>query len=80
MPRKKKAPDFEQSLTELEGLVGRMEQGDLSLEEALGAFEEGVKLTRECQQILEQAEQKVQMLVEKNGELHSQPFASDEDA
>jgi len=80
MPRKKKTPDFEQSLSELEGLVSRMEQGDLSLEEALGAFEEGVKLTRECQQILEQAEQKVQILSEKNGELHSQPFVPDEEA
>ncbi len=80
MPRKKKAPDFEQSLAELESLVNRMEQGDLSLDEALSAFEEGVRLTRDCQAVLEQAEQKVQLLIEKNGALQAQPFTSEEDA
>ncbi len=79
MPRSKKTTDFETSLNELETLVNHIEQGDLSLEDALGAFEQGVKLTRECQTILDQAEQKVQVLIEKNGELHSQPFNSGED-
>ncbi|MBE9395886.1 exodeoxyribonuclease VII small subunit [Pontibacterium sp. N1Y112] len=79
MPRSKKTTDFETSLNELETLVNQIEQGDLSLEDALGAFEQGVKLTRECQTILDQAEQKVQVLIEKNGELHSQPFNSGED-
>ena len=79
MPRSKKTTDFETSLNELETLVNQVEQGDLSLEDALGAFEQGVKLTRECQTILDQAEQKVQVLIEKNGELHSQPFNSGED-
>ncbi len=78
MPRTKKATDFEQSLSELESLVNQMEQGDLSLEEALSAFEAGVKLTRDCQKILDQAEQKVQLLIEKNGELQSQPFVDEE--
>lgn len=78
MPRAKKTTDFETSLNELETLVNQIEQGDLSLEDALGAFEQGVKLTRECQSILDQAEQKVQVLIEKNGELHSQPFNSGE--
>lgn len=80
MPRAKKATDFETSLNELETLVNQIEQGDLSLEDALGAFEQGVKLTRECQSILDQAEQKVQVLIEKNGELQSQPFNSGEDS
>jgi exodeoxyribonuclease VII small subunit len=80
MPRSKKHPDFEQSLGQLETLVNQMEQGDLSLEQALGAFEEGVRLTRECQEILDQAEQKVQMLIERDGTLHTQPFSADEDA
>ncbi|MDI3324727.1 exodeoxyribonuclease VII small subunit [Pontibacterium granulatum] len=80
MPRAKKTTDFETSLNELETLVNQIEQGDLSLEDALGAFEQGVKLTRECQSILDQAEQKVQVLIEKNGELQSQPFNSGEDS
>lgn len=74
MPRKKKTIDFEQSLQELESLVNQMEQGDLSLEESLQAFEKGVSLTRECQNILSDAEQKVQILLESGGELKTEPF------
>ncbi|KXJ55716.1 MAG: exodeoxyribonuclease VII small subunit, partial [Neptuniibacter sp. Phe_28] len=69
MPRKKKTTDFEQSLQDLESIVTQMEQGELSLEDSLKAFEEGVSLTRECQNILAQAEQKVQLLMESGGEL-----------
>lgn len=79
MPRKKKTPDFEQSLKELESLVVQMEQGDLSLDDSLKAFEEGVNLTRECQAILAQAEQKVQVLIESGGELKTEPFKPEED-
>lgn len=74
MPRKKSTPDFEQSLSELESLISQMEQGDLSLEASLTAFEEGIRLTRECQQMLDDAEQKVDMLTRKEGELKSVPF------
>jgi exodeoxyribonuclease VII small subunit len=74
MPTKKKAPSFEQSLADLEALVSTMETGELSLDESLGAFEDGVKLTRQCQKMLEEAEQKVQILTEKNGELVSTAF------
>jgi len=80
MARTRKTPDFEHSLTELEALVERMEQGDLPIEEALKAFEEGVKLTRECQAILDQAEQKVQLLIEQQGELRAQPFNAEQDS
>jgi exodeoxyribonuclease VII small subunit len=77
MTSRKKTVSFEQSLTDLETLVNKMETGDLSLDESLGAFEEGVKLTRECQKMLDEAEQKVQILTEKNGELNSIPFDSE---
>jgi exodeoxyribonuclease VII small subunit len=63
-----KAPAFEETLAQLEALVSRMEDGRLSLEEALSAFESGIKLTRECQQSLQQAELKVQMLTRADGE------------
>jgi exodeoxyribonuclease VII small subunit len=66
MPRKKNF-QFEESLAQLEALVEQMEDGDLSLEESLKAFEKGIKLTRECQQALKQAEQKVQLLMDKTG-------------
>ncbi|WP_257295092.1 exodeoxyribonuclease VII small subunit [Endozoicomonas sp. YOMI1] len=67
---------FEQSLAELETLVQKMESGDLSLEESLKAFEQGIKLTRGCQKALTDAEQKVQKLLMQNGELTTEPFAA----
>jgi exodeoxyribonuclease VII small subunit len=74
MARKKAAPDFEHSLAELQALVERLESGELSLEDSLTAFEQGIGLTRECQAALAQAEQKVQILLERDGELEPAPF------
>ncbi|MBG0842789.1 exodeoxyribonuclease VII small subunit [Pseudomonas sp. NPDC077186] len=77
MARKKAAPDFEHSLAELQALVERLESGELSLEDSLTAFEQGIGLTRECQAALAQAEQKVQILLERDGELEPAPFDAD---
>lgn len=66
--------EFEPALAELEKLVATMESGDLSLEQSLVAFEQGVKLTRQCQQTLAKAEQRVQMLVEQNGSSQAVAF------
>ena len=77
MARKTPA-NFEKSLADLEDLVESMEQGDLSLEEALKSFEKGIALAAGCQQALQQAEQKVSQLVEKNGELLEKPFDLDD--
>lgn len=71
---RKKPVDFEQSLSELQALVERLESGELSLEQSLTAFEQGVALTRDCQQALTLAEQKVQQLIEQNGALTTTPF------
>ena len=71
---KKKSPPFEQSLAELEQLVNQLEQGDISLEDSLKSFERGVTLTRLCQTALQEAEQKVQILIEKNGTQTLEPF------
>ena len=56
--------DFEHSLDELEQLVGRMEGGELSLDESLASFERGIGLYRHCQQSLEQAELRVRLLLD----------------
>lgn len=61
--------DFETALKELEQLVSSMEQGEMSLEESLKAFERGVELTRYCQERLRDAEQRVSIL--RNGELEA---------
>ena len=66
--KKPKQPDFEKSLRELEKLVEKMEQGELSLEASLEHFEKGVQLSRTCQQALREAEQKVEVLMQKNGQ------------
>ena len=73
---KKKQPgfNFEQALNSLESLVTAMEEGELSLEESLQAFEKGIKLTRECQSALQKAEQKVQLLMENDGEIETTDF------
>lgn len=78
MPKSRKI-DFEKSLDRLEALVQEMESGELSLEQSLRAFESGIKLSRDCQRALDDAEQKVQMLLEENGELRSDAFDPDED-
>lgn len=77
MSKKKQSPfDFEQALEELETLVTAMEEGDMSLEDSLQAFEKGIKLTRDCQSALKQAEQKVQVLLNDSGD--TEDFATDE--
>ncbi|MCC5862760.1 MAG: exodeoxyribonuclease VII small subunit [Gammaproteobacteria bacterium] len=68
------AVDFEQALEALEGLVERLEGGELPLEQALSAFEEGVRLTRECQRALRAAEQKVAMLTGEGETAEPEPF------
>lgn len=73
----KKPPNFEESLAELEQLVERMEQGSLPLEEALKLFERGIQLTRASQAALQAAEQKVRVLLEKNGEPTLKPFTDE---
>ncbi|MFP5504630.1 MAG: exodeoxyribonuclease VII small subunit [Gammaproteobacteria bacterium] len=69
---------FETALSELEGLVEKMERGDLSLEDSLAAFERGIQLTRTCQEALSQAEQKVEQLLVQGGQEQIAPFDTDD--
>jgi len=59
----KKSPNLEKSMSELEQIVEQLEGGELTLEKSLAQFEKGVKLSRECQNALTEAEQKVQTLL-----------------
>ena len=79
MARDSKPLDFEQALAELEGLVERLERGDLPLDEALKAFERGVALTRHCQSSLQAAQQKVEILLKRNGQPQIEPFEESAD-
>lgn len=71
---------FEKKLNRLEEIVQTMESGDLELDKSLKIFEEGVKLTKECQKHLSEAEQKVQILmaVDKNGKAQTKDFEVEE--
>jgi exodeoxyribonuclease VII small subunit len=77
--RKKQGVDFEASLEELEGLVERMEEGELSLEESLKTYERGIALSRACQKSLDTAEQRIQILSEKDGADETRSFQPDDD-
>jgi len=63
---KEKSLDFEKSLAKLEDIIASLEDGDLPLNESIKTFEEGVKLTKHCQELLTKAELKVQKLLEKD--------------
>ena len=74
-PEAPKKPDFERSLTRLEEVVRRLESPQLSLDEAMKLFEEGVVLSRECQKQLEEAEGRVEILLKKaDGKMAAEPF------
>ena len=66
MNRKPKQPDLETALSEINNLVEQMEQGQLTLEQSLERFERGITLIKHCQKVLQEAEQKVQILIQKN--------------
>lgn len=71
--------DFEQSMTELETLVNALESGEMSLDDSLSAFEKGIHLTKTCQQQLDQAKQKVSLLVGEGDELHLEDFDNNDE-
>ena len=80
-PEQTAPADFERSLAELETIVAKLEQGDLSLDESLRHFERGVQLTRVCQSALKQAEQKVEILLRKSGaseQFEAAPFDAED--
>ena len=73
MPKEK----FEDALNKLEKIVSKLEEGDIPLEESLKLFEEGIRLSRFCNQKLDEAEKKVETLLKnKEGDLRPHPFGS----
>ena len=69
-----KENNFVDSMKNLEQIATALENGNLSLDESVKKFEEGMKLAKQCNDILEQAEKKITILLEKNGELEEQNF------
>jgi len=77
---KKSDIDLEKALSELDKLISEMERGGLPLEKSLEYFEKGIALARQSQDILKAAEQKVQILLNKNNEVVLQPYEDDEES
>jgi exodeoxyribonuclease VII small subunit len=76
----KKKEKFEEALQKLEAIVAKMEEGDLPLEEALKAFEEGVRLAKFCTSKLDEAERKVEKLIrDQTGKIQTTPFSEEGD-
>ncbi|MFJ1269828.1 exodeoxyribonuclease VII small subunit [Legionella lytica] len=67
---------FEQSIGELEEIVRQLEKGELTLEDSLKQFEKGISLARRCQDVLQQAEQKIEILT--TAQSSAEPFSDDE--
>lgn len=78
-PKPKTELTFEKGLERLEEIVQELERGDLPLERSLELFEEGMKLSGNCRKQLEEAENKVELLVKKAGKIVAEPFASGEE-
>ena len=70
--------NFEKNMSDLENIVTELEKGDLNLDESISKFEEGIRISKECNKILEEAEKKITILLEKDGELKEENFVSEE--
>lgn len=79
MVKKTEKIDFDKSLSEIEKIVVQLESGNISLEKSLEAFEKGINLTKKCQAVLDEAEQKVKLLTSNKGKIASSPFDSSEE-
>ena len=74
MNRMEKNKNFEEQMAELEKIVTELEKGDLSLDESVAKYEEGIKLSKECNEVLEEAEKKITILVNQDGEVKEENF------
>ena len=69
---------FEDNMETLEKIVTELEKGDLNLDESIAKFEDGIKISKECNKILEEAEKKITILLEKDGEVKEENFIAEE--
>ena len=69
---------FEEQMENLEKIVGELEKGELNLDDSITKFEEGIKISKECNKILQEAEKKITMLVNENDEIKEKKFETEE--
>ena len=73
-----KQENFETKIKKLEEIVTDLEKGDSSLEDSLKKFEEGMKISKECNKLLQDAEKKITIILENNGEMNEENFSTEE--
>ena len=69
---------FEEKMEDLETIVSELEKGDLNLDDSVSKFEEGIKISKECNKILEEAEKKITILLEKDAKIEEKNFIAEE--
>lgn len=69
---------FEEAIEKLEAIAKDLESGELTLDESVNKFEEGIKLSKTCTKILNEAEKKINILIEQDGEIKEEKFCSEE--
>ena len=78
MEKKNKEEKFEDSMNRLEEIAAELESGNLDLDASVKKFEEGMELSKKCNEELQNAEKKITMLIEKNGKIEEEEFETDE--
>lgn len=73
-----KNKSFEEQISELEKIVLELEKGELSLDDSVKEFEQGIKISKECNEILEKAEKKINILINQDGEMKEEKFDTEE--
>ena len=68
---------FEDNMENLEKIVTELEKGELNLDDSISKFEEGIKISKECNKILEEAEKKITILLEKDGNIEEENFTAE---
>ena len=75
--KEEKTQSFEDEMIKLETIVTELEKGDLSLDDSVKKFEEGINISKECNKMLETAEKKISILLENDGEITEESFVSE---
>lgn len=75
--KEEKTKSFEEEMEKLETIVTELEKGELSLDDSVKKFEEGINISKECNKMLESAEKKISILLEKDGEIEEEDFVSE---
>ena len=77
MSKDNKENNFEDSMKKLEEIVTELENGNLNLDESVSKFEEGMKISKQCNKILQDAEKKITILLENDGEISEEDFSAE---